>query len=183
MAKIGLFYGSNEGHTEYVADRIKQAFDEIDPNLVTIFNIAKATVDDIAQWEYLIFGIPTWNVGQLQDDWDIFLPDMDKLDLSGKKVALFGLGDQYIYPETFLDAMGILGEKVRDQGGERVGYWPIDGYQFTDSLAQEGDHFIGLAIDEEQEPELTDERIQAWVQQLVQEFGLDVPQAVQALSH
>lgn len=172
MAKIGLFYGSNDGHTEDVAERIKAAFDAYAPNLVSITNIAHACVEDIERWDNLIFGIPTWNIGQLQDDWYIFFPNMDDLDLSGKKVAIFGLGDQYEYSSTFLDAVGILADKVMERGGDLIGLWPAKGYQHWQSLALEGDYFLGLALDEDRQPELTDERIAAWVAQLLDEFGL-----------
>src|SRR5574338_1198078 len=100
MAKIGLFYGSNDGHTEDVANRIKAAFDIYEQDIVSVANIAHTSVEDIAQWDNLILGVPTWNVGLLQDDWDIFFPNMDNLDLTGKKVAIFGLGDQDDYSST-----------------------------------------------------------------------------------
>jgi flavodoxin I len=172
MAKIGLFYGSNEGHTEMVAQQIKTEFDDYEADIVEVFNIAHSTVENVAGWDYLIFGIPTWDNGQLQDDWDIFLPQMDQLDLTDKKVALFGLGDQYLYSVTFLDAVGVLGRKVRERGGELVGYWPDDGYEIADSAALEDGMFMGLAIDQDNEPEKTAERVEAWVLQVVQEFAL-----------
>lgn len=172
MAKIGLFYGSNDGHTEDVAERIKAAFDAYEPDLVSVANIAHTSIEDIEHWDKLIFGIPTWNIGQLQDDWYIFFPKMDALDLTGKTVAIFGLGDQYEYSSTFLDAVGILADKVMECGGDLVGLWSAKGYQHRDSLALEGDYFLGLALDEDHQPELTDERIQAWVAQLISEFGI-----------
>jgi len=172
MAKIGLFYGSNEGHTEYVADQIKAAFDAYEEDLVAEFNIAHATTDDLSRWDYLILGVPTWNIGKLQDDWDIFFPQMDKLNLDGKKVAIFGLGDQYTYSTTFLDAVGELADKVMEVGGELVGLWSATGYEFVESAALEGEWLMGLGIDEDNQPELTAERIRVWVKQLVQEFGV-----------
>jgi flavodoxin I len=176
MARIGLFYGSNEGHTGAVADRIKAAFDVIEPDMVSVFNIAQVSVEAIARWDKLIFGIPTWNVGQLQDDWDIFFPYLDQLDLSGKTVAIFGLGDQYVYSSTFLDAVGILADKVLDLGADLVGLWPATGYEVEGSLALEKDFFLGLALDEDNQPELTEQRIQAWVAQVVDEFGFGAVQ-------
>ena len=178
MTKIGLFYGSNDGHTEDVAERIKAAFDDYEPDIVSVANIAHASVDDIGRWDKLIFGIPTWNIGQLQDDWYIFFPDMDRLDLTRKKVAIFGLGDQYEYSSTFLDAVGTLADKVMERGGDLIGLWPAQGYAFESSLALEGDYFLGLALDEDHQPELTDERIKAWVAQLAKEFGLSTRQSM-----
>lgn len=171
MAKIGLFYGSNTGHTEDVAHRIKVAFDIYDPDTVSVANIAHASVEEIAHWDNLIFGIPTWNIGLLQDDWYIFFPQMDQLDLSRKTVAIFGLGDEYEYTSTFLDTVGTLADKVMERGGGLIGLWPAKGYDFEHSLAQDGEYFLGLALDEDHHPELTDERIREWVAQLIDEFG------------
>ena len=178
MAKIGLFYGSTEGRTEHVAQLIKEAFDRYEPDVVSVFNVAHSDSEDVAQWDHLIFGIPTWNNGQLQDDWYFFWPELDKLDLHGRQIALFGLGDQYVYPVTFLDAMGDLGQKVRERGGELVGAWPADDYQFSDSKAVEDGMFMGLAIDEDHEAELTQDRVDVWVEVVAEEFGLKEAQAV-----
>ena len=177
MARIGLFYGSNDGHTEDVADRIKAAFDAYEPEMVAVTNIAHTSIEDISRWDYLIFGVPTWNIGQLQDDWYIFFPNMDELDLTGKTVAIFGLGDQYGYSATFLDAVGTLADKVMELGGDLIGLWPAKGYEFEGSLALNGEYFLGLALDEDHHPELSDERIRAWVTQLMDEFGFTSAEA------
>ncbi len=172
MAKIGLFYGSNTGFTEQVADQVKELLDNTEPGLAELFNISHATPQDIAQWDCLIFGIPTVNVGQLQDDWDVFWPHLDEIDFTGKKVAIFGLGDQYNYSTTFLDAAGILANKVKERGGELVGEWPTTGYQFETSLALDGDHFMCLALDEESESNLTQSRLETWMPQVLAAFGI-----------
>lgn len=172
MSRIGLFYGSSDGHTADIAERIKQRFDRIEPDLVEVIDIGVAKPAELLDWDMLILGIPTWNIGQLQDDWEIFFPYLDDLDLSGKKIAIFGLGDQYGYTVTFLDAVGMLGEKVLQQGATLIGYWPAEGYQFEESLALDDTHFMGLALDEDNEPEKTDERLDRWVAQIAEEFGL-----------
>jgi flavodoxin I len=108
----------------------------------------------------------------MQDDWDIFFPSFADLDLSGKKIAIYGLGDQYGYTMTFLDAVGFLGEEVLERGAQLVGYWPTTGYQFEASLALDGDSFMGLALDEDNEAKLTEDRLARWVSQVAHEFGL-----------
>lgn len=175
MAQIGLFYGSNHGNTEYVAYLIKDVLEETEPGIVTVTNIIDADPEDLLEWQYLILGIPTWDIGLLQEDWDVFLPNFDDLDLSGRKVAIFGLGDQYGYPTTYLDAVGVLGKKVVERGAELVGYWPTEGYMVDDSLALDGDHFMGLAIDEDNEGRLTEGRVREWVRQILLEFGIATP--------
>jgi len=90
----------------------------------------------------------TWNVGELQDDWEIVLPAMETLNFSGKQIAIFGVGDAEDYPDNFLDAVGMLGEALRSGGAALVGFWPTDGYDFEESKALEDGHFMGLGIDE-----------------------------------
>ena len=97
---------------------------------------------------------------------------MDDLDLSGKKVAVFGLGDQEAYPDTFVDGLGILANKVKERGGQLVGSWPLEGYEFNASLAVESDRFVGLVIDVDNQDDLTEERVKTWVNQIKGEFGL-----------
>ena len=172
MAKIGLYYGSNEGNTAIAADMIKEEFDKIEPGLVEVHNIADASLEEIAAWDYIIFGISTWDIGQLQDDWAAFLPHMDDLDLSGRKVAIFGLGDQYGYPDTYLDAAGVLADKVLERGGDLYGLWSAEGYEFTGSRAAIEDHLLALGLDNDNEGEKHKERIEKWVRILAFAWGL-----------
>lgn len=172
MAKIGLFYGSSTGNTEYVAYEIKTEFDKRDASLVEVFNIGSATPEQMLRFNYLILGIPTWNTGQLQDDWEIFLPKLAGHDMSGKKVAIFGLGDQNGYGFNFLDAVGMLSDVLFDLNAQVWGLWPVNGYQFNESLAQVDNHFLGLGVDHEGQSGLTPQRITQWVTQVMLEFEL-----------
>ncbi len=172
MAKIGLIFGSSTGNTEYAADGIEKAFDAIEQGLVDKFNVADEGVDLISDYELLVLGISTWDDGDLQYDWADVIEDLEDLDLSGKKVAIFGLGDQNIYPDTFQDAMGLLAEPLRASGAELVGFTSVDDYSFDESRAVENDQFIGLSLDEDNQSDLTEDRIKAWVGQLRSEFGL-----------
>jgi flavodoxin I len=169
---IGLFYGSNTGFTELVVDQLVEEFDTVAPNLITVHNIADVSVERLLDYEYLIIGCPTWNVGQLQEDWDAQFLDLEALDLTGKKVALFGLGDQYGYADNFCDAIGILGRKLAAQGAELVGFTGTDGYEFSYSVGVENGRFMGLALDEENESDRTPARLIDWTWQLVDEFDL-----------
>jgi flavodoxin I len=172
MAKIGLFYGSNTGNTENVSFQMKEEFDKILPGTVEVHNIGRSTPDDILKYQYLIMGIPTWNTGELQDDWDAFMPKFDSMDMKGKKVAFFGLGDQNGYGFNFLDAVGILADKVMERGAQVWGLWSTKSYQFEESRAKVEEYFLGLGIDEVGQTEMTRERIRAWTKDIKQEFGL-----------
>lgn len=167
MTKIGLFYGSSTGNTQAAAQEIADAFGE---DVVDIHNIAEADAKLIEHYGSLIFGVSTWGLGEMQEDWEAFSRRMNHLHLTGRKVALFGLGDQKTYPDTFVNALGTLYDKVRLQGGDVVGFWPIDGYEFTASTAEEYGKFVGLVLDQENQAELTSKRIAQWVQQIKPEL-------------
>lgn len=166
---IGLFYGSSTCYTEIVGEKIRQ---QIGEHLVDIFNIANTPIIEAQFYDYLIMGIPTWDYGELQEDWEEIWDDIDELDLKGKQVALFGLGDQIGYPEWFLDAMGYLYNKLRERGASHVGFWKNEGYEFENSkaLTKNQSHFVGLALDEENEFDKTPGRIEQWCTQIMTEF-------------
>jgi len=170
MAKIGLFYGTQTGNTQIMAEAIQQQFGG--ESVVSLYDISDTETDDFAEYDCIIVGCPTWNIGELQSDWDGFFEELDAIEFSGKKVAYFGAGDQIGYADNFQDAMGILEEKISSLGGKTVGYWSTEGYDFSVSKAVQNGTFVGLAIDEDNQPELTDERIKTWVKQLKQAFGL-----------
>lgn len=170
MASIGLFYGSDEGHTEDVAEKIKDLFPAEE---IKIYDIADASPEDFSGYTKLILGTPTWDNGGKQADWEDFWHNLYEIDFSDKKVALFGLGDQVGYADFFLDAMGDLNDAVIGQGGTLIGQWPTEGYDFgaSKALAADGAHFVGLAIDEDTQDDMTDERLAAWVKQIQAEFA------------
>lgn len=170
-APIGLFYGSSTCYTEMAGEKIRAVLGE---DRVDMFNIADEPVITAQFYDYLIFGIPTWDYGELQEDWEEIWDELPELDLRGKAVALYGLGDQVGYPEWFLDAMGYLHAQLLARGARPCGYWPTEGYEFeaSQALTPEGDQFVGLALDEENEFELTEERIARWCDQITREFGL-----------
>lgn len=166
MSQIAILYGSTTGNTAHAAQALKKAF-EGHGHVVKMYDVGRATFTDAAQADLIVMGVPTWNVGQLQADWDNHIADVAKLDLAGKFVALFGFGDQEMYSDTFQDAMATLAETVRKAGGELVGEWATDGYTFEHSEAVVDGHFVGLALDQENQPELTDARIQEWARSLL----------------
>ncbi len=171
MSKVGLFYGTDTGNTERVADLIK---DEIGSDLVEVFDIASASVEDFAKFDKIILGQPTWYYGELQSSWDDFWEDFKKIDFTGKQVACFGLGDQADYSEYFLDAMGFMHDIAVENGADPAGYTSTDGFEFDESKAstEDDEFFVGLGIDEDQQPELTNSRITEWCAQVKEEMKL-----------
>lgn len=170
MASVGLFFGSDTGNTEHVSKMIQK---ELTKGLIDVKDIAKSTKEEIAEYDLLLFGIPTWYYGEAQCDWDDFFPELEAIDFTDKLVAIFGCGDQEDYAEYFLDAMGMVRDIVESKGGIIVGNWPTDSYDFEASKALvDENHFVGLGIDEDRQPELTEERVRTWCAQLQDEMGL-----------
>jgi flavodoxin, long chain len=170
MAQVGIFFGSDTGNTENVAKQIQQilGIDKAD-----LFDIAKTTKQNIEKYDFLFFGIPTWYYGESQADWDDFFPNLEQINFYGKTVAIFGCGDQEDYSEYFCDAMGTIRDIIEPKGAKIVGYWSTEGYSFEASKSLIDDsHFVGLAIDEDRQPELTEERINNWVNQVKKEMNI-----------
>ncbi len=172
--RIGLFFGSSTCYTEITAEKIRDWFSQNTKIEVELYNLAQASVTAMNNYEYLILGIPTWDYGELQEDWEHQWQALSELTFQGKHVAIFGLGDQIGYPEWFQDAMGYLHSLVVNLGGKTVGHWPNEGYDFTESqaLTATGEHFVGLALDEENEFELSEQRINKWCLQVLREFSI-----------
>lgn len=171
MAKIGIFFGTDTGRTRLIAKQIaKKLGDSADAPV----NIGRTTLDDFLAYDALILGSPTLGDGELpgqsvglsQPSWEEFLPQLAGADLSGKVAAIFGLGDQKKYPDEFVDAIGIIHDALVAAGARVVGRWPIAGYEFATSQASDGEHFLGLALDQINQPVLTEERIGTWLAQI-----------------
>jgi flavodoxin I len=171
MSKVGLFYGTDTGNTESVADIIKN---EIGADIVDVHDISTATAADFEKYDKIILGQPTWYYGELQSSWDDFWEEFKGIDFTGKTVACFGLGDQADYSEYFLDAMGLMHDIALEGGATPAGYMSTDGFEFDESkaLTEDGEFFIGLGIDEDQQPEMTEGRINEWVEQIKEEMAL-----------
>ncbi|NEO93323.1 MAG: flavodoxin FldA [Moorea sp. SIO3G5] len=171
MSKIGLFVGSQTGKTEAAAEEIQAGLGGDD--VVTIHKIEDTENSDFDKYENIIIGCPTWDIGELQADWDGYFEELDNINFSGKKIAYFGTGDQEGYPDNFMDAIGIIEAKISELGGTTVGQWPkTEEYEFNESKALKNGKFIGLALDDDNQSELTEQRIKTWVTQLKQEFGV-----------
>ena len=173
MSKIAIFYGPVGGAVNRVADKIKEAIGEDKVALVAVKN---ATAADIEKYDKIIFGLSTvgkdtWDSGFSSNDWGKFMPEIGKVDYSNKVVAIFGLGDHVTYAHGFVDHIGLLGRKLMENGAELVGPVDTDGYEFDESDAVIDGKFIGLPIDEDFEPELTDERIANWIELIREDFG------------
>ena len=123
------------------------------------------------KYELFILGTPTYFDGELPDSWDEFLPELEDADLSGKKVAVYGLGDQQHYPVSFADGVGLLASYMEELGATIVAETSTEGYSYEHSVAECDGRFLGLVLDPTNQPELTDQRLAAWLEQLKVAFA------------
>ncbi|MEM6512952.1 MAG: flavodoxin [Pseudomonadota bacterium] len=165
---MGMVIGSTTGNTREVGVAIKNALgDRIDE----IFDVESKKLAELTGYDVLLVGIPTWDIGQLQEDWIFALKQFEGLDFEGTKVAFFGDGDQVNYPYNFQDAMGILRKRFLNCGATAdIGHWPIYDYEFESSEALVDNQFVGLALDYMEQSEYTAERVQTWCAQLLDEL-------------
>ena len=167
----------NEGNLlmnfENAIDKVAK-FHNVNKDDIEVVTVDKVTEKDWESHIYYLLGIPTWYDGELQSDWEDYFEEFKKINFTGKKVAIFGLGDQIGYDEWFCDGIGILGKVVIENGGKLIGYTQKDSsYDFDESLALADDSTLyGLALDEDNQPELTEERLKKWVIQIKNEFQL-----------
>ncbi len=172
MKTIGLFFGTDTGNSERIAEEIKEYLSE--KAHVELHDLAQTSVEDFSPYEYIILSHPTWYYGELQSHWEDFWESFKEVRFEGKKIACMGLGDQYDYADYFVDAMGLTHDIALANGATPCGYTSTEGYDFEKSKAttEDGDFFVGLALDEDQQPELTDTRLHNWLEQVAEEFDL-----------
>ncbi|AXR07756.1 flavodoxin FldB [Salinimonas sediminis] len=171
---IGLFYGSTTCYTEMAAEKIQAQLNSLfDDQVVSLHNIKDEPLKHAEDFDILIFGISTWDFGELQEDWESHWDEVYQLAMQDKIVALFGLGDQLGYADWFQDALGMLHDALVAGGAKIVGYWPNQGYDFAHSKALTADksQFVGLSLDDENQYDLTDERVETWCNQLLEELS------------
>ncbi|MEM1424033.1 MAG: flavodoxin [Planctomycetota bacterium] len=172
--KIGIIYGTSMGNTQDVAEQIKEHLGDAADDPIEVIRFDPP---DIAQYDVLLLGIPTWHVGEMQDDWEDVAEQYNIPQMNAKKVGFFGCGDQAGYPTTFGDAFGHLWDIIEPAGPELIGRCSTDGYEFEESFGVRDGTFLGLMCDNDYQPELTDDRIAAWCKQLKQELGLETVDA------
>lgn len=166
-----IIFGTDTGNTEEVAYRMSSAL-ETHGLKTEVININELTADLLADYDLIIMGIPTWDFGGIQQDWEELDEEIAAFPVQGKTLALYGLGDQLGYSEFFIDAVGWLHERLATAGARFVGLWPTESYTFEASraLTQDGKAFYGLALDEDTQPEQTDNRINRWLEQVLTEY-------------
>jgi flavodoxin I len=175
MEKIALFYAPAKGSTEKVAKLIQDKIGKGKIELILIQDNSPVSV--LEPYSKIIFGISTvgrdsWDSKYTKVGWDFFIPRLEKYDLSGKTIAIYGLGDHILYPNNFVDSMGTLAKQVISSGGKLIGKTSVEEYIFSDSEALDDGMFYGLPIDEANETELTEKRIDIWLKEISADLGI-----------
>ncbi|RLD60807.1 MAG: flavodoxin [Bacteroidetes bacterium] len=167
MKKVGIFFGSSMGQTKRAAKKLQTIIGKDNADL---HDIKETLPETILKYDNLVFGTSAWGVGDMQDDWEAFIDTLVELDFTGKKVALFGLGDQKEYPGSFVDGLGTLYCRFPDKSSI-IGEWPLDGYTYYFSSAEKDGQFVGLALDEVCQPRKTAGRIKKWAEIIIKGFN------------
>ncbi|CAM2780166.1 flavodoxin [Helicobacter burdigaliensis] len=165
MEKIGLFYGSDAGTTKDIAQKIAQHFENIE-----IIDVANAKKEQISSFTNLILATPSYGSGDLQSDWEDFLEDLEEKDFENKIVAFVGVGDQDTYGDTFCNGLYEIYKKA-SKSAKVIGETSIEGYDFEESLCVVDGKFIGLILDQDNQEELSDDRISKWCEAIKGQFA------------
>ncbi|MBQ6766002.1 MAG: flavodoxin FldA [Paludibacteraceae bacterium] len=160
MKSTIVIYGSTTGTCEAIAEKIASKIG------ASTLNVQNLDSDVISRYDNLILGTSTWGSGEMQDDWYDGLPKLQNANLSGKTIALFGCGDADSYGDTFVGGMAEIYNGVKDSGAKVIGAVSVDGYTFDGSEAVIDGKFVGLPLDDVNECEKTDSRIDAWLEQI-----------------
>jgi flavodoxin I len=158
---VNVIFGSDGGATKGVAAKISKKAQG------KSIDIKAASRADFENCDLLILGSPTYGDGTLQTDWEENIDKLREANLAGKKVALFGTGDQATYPDSFVDAMGILFDEVTEKGAAVIGFTDTAGYDYTGSTAERDGRFVGLALDQDGQSGMTEKRVTAWLASLL----------------
>ena len=169
MSRIGIFFGTDTGTTRLIAKKIAKKLDGLADKPL---NVNRISLEDMLKYDFLILGTPTYGQGQLpgkdtdiaDGSWQEFLPQLEQADLSGKMVALYGLGNQDKYGERFADSLFSLYDVFMRRGASIVGSWDTAGYNHKASKAEIDGQFVGLVLDNNNQAMQTDERIDNWLQ-------------------
>lgn len=156
--KTAIFYGSTTGVTEEISRKVANILH------ADIFPVSE--ISKVKEHDFIILASSTWGMGELQDDWIEGIENLKTENLTGKKVGFIGVGDQESFGDSFVDAIGIIYNEIKDQGIHLVGQTSTEGYSFRTSKGVIDGEFLGLIIDENNQSELTETRIKKWIEKV-----------------
>lgn len=174
MNKTAIFFSPEGGSVNSVAVKLGEM---IGNDKVEIIPVREAEIEDVEKHNQMIFigstvGADHWNNETVANEWPGLFAMIESLSLEDKKVAIVGLGNSVLYPEHFADGMAYLYKVLAEKDANIFGFVDAEDYTFEDSeaLNDEG-FFCGLALDEDNEDDLTPERLEKWLEKLKPDFG------------
>jgi flavodoxin I len=175
MNKIGIIFGTDTGTTRLIAKKMAKKLGDLADKPI---NINRIGLEEMLKYDFLILGTPTYGHGQLpgkdtniaNGSWADFLPQLEQADLSGKVVALYGLGNQDKYSERFADSLFYLYDIIKQRGATIIGSWSTEGYNYEFSKAEVDGRFVGLVLDNNSQGMLTEQRIDDWLKLITPEL-------------
>ena len=172
MNKIGMFFGTETGTTRLISKKLHKLFgaDIADKPV----NVNRITPEEFLQYDALILGTPSYgegdipgkSVGCLETNWEEFLVQLGSPDLTGKRIAMFGLGAQERYAERFASSLMALYRVFEGMGAQMIGDWSAEGYTFEHSASVVDGRFVGLVIDQRTQGMHTEARLAQWTEQI-----------------
>ena len=173
MKKTVILYWPEGGAVDKSAHKILAA---IKPENADIFNLEEVDINLFNNYSYIIaggstVGAETWEEVAGNNQWTLFLNKCKKnrISFKDKKIAVFGLGDQILYPHQFVNDMYEIFHTFTQLNAIPVGKWPTEGYRFSNSKAVIDNMFVGLPLDDTNESDKTDERVNLWIRELIKQ--------------
>ncbi|EMT45969.1 MULTISPECIES: flavodoxin [Anoxybacillus] len=117
MPKAIMIFTSMTGNTEEMAEAIAEGVREQGIEL-NVKEVLDAVAVELEQYDGILLGAYTWGDGELPDDFLDFYDELDDVNLTGKKAAVFGSCDSSY--EKYGAAVDILIEKLQERGAEVV---------------------------------------------------------------
>jgi len=177
MGKILLVYAPKGGNVEKVATKFAEIVGTDRIELLLINEVNELLLSKLNSADKYIMVISTvgrsnWDSFYTKIGWDLLLPELKGINFAGKKVGIIGLGDHLLFPDNFVDSMGLLYDSLIEAKAKIVGQVSAKEYDFSDSFGLKNGFFVGLPIDEDNEGELTIKRINKWIALIKEDFGL-----------
>jgi flavodoxin I len=116
MEKAAIVYGSVTGFTEEVAYALAHEIE--DKYDVSIIDAIEFEQNDLKSAHMILLGSSTWGVGQIQMDMLPVNEAVKRMDLKGKKAAVFGTGDSSY--KKFAQAVITLEKTLKSAGAEII---------------------------------------------------------------
>ena len=174
MKKIVLLYWGKGGNVENTANKVYNMFN---PEIIDMFDVVSFDTNTLGNYDLMILGHSTigaenWGDAIPDNEWNKFFRSIESKGDCNIIAASFGLGNQILYPDHFVDALGIYKDEMDKLKIKIIGKWSSVDYKFSDSDGEKDGLFYGLALDVDNEMKLSEKRIAIWTAEIKKEMKL-----------